>query len=184
MNLLTLSLAAGFGIAAASSCAADSVAPANAETSSQSISSRNNPANQLVGVWTTSAAVQSCDSPNPLPPPSPNNVLTFHAGGTASELTLFPPTGVPNVYGVTGLNWRSNGTGVWDYLPSRHEYMLSLRFNWFVDGAYNGYQVVDRVMVMDDSGKHLSGQVQTTRYGADGKVIVTLCGTGISDRAF
>ncbi|MBS0589083.1 MAG: hypothetical protein JSR65_00415 [Proteobacteria bacterium] len=144
---------------------------------------RNNPESQLIGVWTTSAAVQPCGNSGPLPPLTPINVLTFHAGGTLTETTLFPPGGVPNVYGVLGLNTRGDGTGIWGYVSWHRDYMLSLRFNWFVDGVYNGYQVVDRTMTLDPTGQHISGSVQTTRYGVNGKVLASLCGQATSDRA-
>ena len=166
MNLFALSLAVGLALAATSAATA---APSS-------------PEDNLVGVWNSYSAVQPCTSTDPPPPFIPNNTTTFNAGGTVTDTTLFPPGGLPNANGVVGLNQRTNGTGVWSYIPSLHEYTLSLRFSWFVDGVYNGYQVVDRTMLMDATGQHLTGEVQTTRYDLGGNVLAKLCGPAISDR--
>ena len=137
-------------------------------------------ANDIVGLWSTQGLVGACDATPPFIPVG--NTLLFQAGGTVVENPLFPPGGVPNVFGVPGTNQRGPGLGTWSYFPASRAYLVHLRFEWFVDGAYHGYQTVDRVLQLDDDGEQGTGPVQTTRYAADGSVIVKFCGEATSAR--
>lgn len=138
------------------------------------------PANRLVGLWSTQAAVSPCGSN--VPPSPVRNTIVFHAGGTVAENARFPPTGVPNVYGVPGINWRSTGLGTWSYDPTTSRYSMHLRFDWFVDGIYHGYQTVDRELLLSNDGLQAAGPVHTVRYATNGSTIIELCGTSVSDR--
>jgi hypothetical protein len=140
----------------------------------------NVPANRIVGLWSNLGSVSPCDSG--LAPGVVSNVLLFHAGGTVSENAPFPPSGVPNVYGVPGINQRNNGLGTWAYEPSNHTYTVHLRFDWWVNGAYHGYQTVDRLALMSPDGVTFSGPVRSVRYALDGSVIIDLCGDATSTR--
>ena len=140
----------------------------------------NVPANRIVGLWSNLGSVSPCDSG--LPPSPVSNVLLFHAGGTLSENAPFPPAGIPNVYGVPGINQRNNSLGTWTYEPTSHTYTIHLRFDWFVNGAYHGYQTVDRTAVMSPDGLTFSGPVRSIRYALDASVVIDLCGDATSTR--
>lgn len=138
------------------------------------------PANRIVGAWSNVATVGPCAG-------SPNSqirqTIVFHAGGTFLDNSLFPPQGVPNVYGVIGLNQRSIGVGTWSYDPQTNQYSLKQRFDWFVNNQYHGYQVVERTyMLLSNDRNTLTSDVRTVRYAANGAVIVELCGSATSTR--
>lgn len=137
-------------------------------------------ANRIAGVYTTQAQVRPCGSSLPFSPVA--NTLTFNAGGTVTENAPFPPDGIPNVYGVPGNNKRSFGLGKWSYNFLTHKYSMTLRFDWFVDNAYNGYQVVEREILLSNDGRQATGPVHTTRYALDGSIVADLCGTAVSTR--
>lgn len=136
--------------------------------------------NSLVGLWSSQGEVRPCGTT--LPPSITRNTILFHAGGTLTEIARFPLDGVPGVYGVPGNNKRGTGLGTWDYNPRTHEYLVSLQFDWYVDGMYHGYQTVERSIHLDGSGDQGEGPVTTTRYGIDGSVIAESCGTAVSTR--
>lgn len=136
--------------------------------------------NRIVGLWTTDSAVSPCGTA--LPPTPVRNTLLFQAGGTVVENPRFPPAGAPNAFGVSGINQRGPGLGTWSFNPATGEYRLFLRFDWYVDGAYHGYQTVAREMTLSSDGLQATGQVVSTRYAADGSTVVTVCGAAISDR--
>lgn len=138
------------------------------------------PANRIAGLWTTDAAVSPCGTT--LPPQPVRNTLLFAAGGSVVENPRIPPAGVPNAFGVPGNNQRGIGIGTWAYAGEDNIYTLHLRFDWYVDGVYNGYQTVDRNMHLSPDGAQITGSVQSTRYYANGSAIVSVCGAAISDR--
>lgn len=138
------------------------------------------PANRIVGLWTTQAATSPCGSN--LPPSPQRNTILFQAGGTVVESPIFPPAGVPNVSTVSGINQRGQGMGTWSFEPLTNQFEIRLRFDWYVDGAYHGYQTVNRVIALSSDGQQAIGAVHSTRYAANGSVIVQVCGAAVSDR--
>lgn len=137
------------------------------------------PANRIVGLWSTDGMVGPCASAPFIPIV---NTLLFHAGGTVVENPRFPPGGVPNVFGVPGVNQRGQGLGTWLYHPASERYFVHLQFDWFVDGVYHGYMTIDREMVLSSDGNLASGPVVAVRYAVDGNPLVQLCGSAESER--
>ena len=132
------------------------------------------PANTIAGVWASFAAVAPCGSP----PPSTFtrvNTLLIAAGGGVVENPRIPPGGVGPVA-------RSIGLGGWSYNPTTAQYRLHLQFDWYLNGAEDGYQTVDRTIILSGDGRHTAGPVQSTRYAADGSVVARLCGRAMSER--
>lgn len=156
-------------------CSLTVVAADSAHTGALSV-----PANRIVGLWTTQATISPCGSG--LPPGTGVNTLLFHAGGTVQENTMYPPGGLPDVYGVPGLNQRNNGLGTWSYNPATGWYGGTLRFDWWVDNVYHGYMIIERQIRLSRDGRHASGPVRATRYALDGTIIVDFCGTTSMDR--
>lgn len=138
------------------------------------------PANRIAGLWDTQGAVRPCGST--VPAQIVRSTLLMHAGGTVSENARFPPVGAPNVYNVPGVHQRGAGLGTWAYNPSTGAYAMRLRFDWYVDGAYHGYQTVDRRILLSNDGDQASGAVRTVRYGVNGAVVIALCGSAVSTR--
>jgi hypothetical protein len=139
----------------------------------------NVPANRIVGLWRTDGIVAPCGVTPFIPI---WNTLLFQAGGTVVENAPFPPEGVPNIYGVQGINQRNNGIGTWSYDPSSNRYAMQLRFDWFVDNVYHGYMTIDRDIQLSSDGMQAGGPVWVTRFAADGSVILPLCGEATSTR--
>jgi len=138
------------------------------------------PANRIAGLWNAQAAIGPCGSG--VTPIAVNNTLLFHPGGTVSEGAKFPPGGAPNVFGVAGLNQRNDGLGTWSFDPATEVYAFHLRFDWYVDGAYHGYQTVDREIMLSSDGQQAFGPVHTVRYAANGSAIAELCGSAVQQR--
>lgn len=138
------------------------------------------PANRIVGLWTTEGSVSPCGSA--LPPGTVRNTLLFHAGGTVVENPRVAPAGVPNAFGVPGINQRGLALGTWSFDPASGEYTLFLRFDWYVDGAYHGYMTVDRTLTISVDGSQAIGPVRSTRYLANGTLLSAVCGSAVSDR--
>ena len=137
-------------------------------------------ANRIVGLWTAMVSVGPCNG-------SPTNqilaTITYHAGGTLSETNAMPIAGIPNMQGVPGNNQRGPGMGTWSYSPRTDQYTLDIRFNWYVNGVYNGYQVIHRSNVlMSADGKQMGGPVHATRYFADGSKYAEFCGSESATR--
>ncbi|HEY8009489.1 MAG TPA: hypothetical protein VIE67_00645 [Rudaea sp.] len=132
------------------------------------------PANRIAGLWSVQADVSECNG-GPIKQHAITTLL-FHAGGTVTENPRFPPQGAPNVYGVLGTNQRTFGMGTWSYDPATQAYALHLQFDWYVNGTYNGYQTVDREIILSTDDQHASGPVHTVRYRLDGSTVVDLCG--------
>jgi len=138
------------------------------------------PANRIIGLWSTEGATQPCGSTLPFTPV--RNTILFQAGGTVIATPRFSPAGAPNVFGVPGINQRSQDMGTWSYDPLTQEYTVKLRFDWYVDGQYHGYQTVDRTIALNEEGDAGIGPVRSTRYAADGSVIIEVCGEAMSER--
>ena len=137
------------------------------------------PANRIIGVLSNVAQVGPCGG---TPNSAIRQTLMFEAGGGFVDNAPFPPQGVPNVYGVVGLNQRSIGLGTWSYDPLTSRYTLDQRFDWFVNNAYHGYQVVHRTIQLSNDGQTAAGPVNTVRYAANGSVVIELCGSAVSTR--
>ena len=132
------------------------------------------PANNIAGLWASFAAVAPCGSP----PPSTFtrvNTLLIAAGGGVVENPRIPPGGVGPVA-------RTIGLGRWSYNPTTAQYRLHLQFDWYLNGAEDGYQTVDRTIILSGDGRRAAGPVQSTRYAADGSVVARLCGRAMSER--
>ena len=153
--------------------------PASA-TDAAADGARSFAANRISGTWSTDADVRPCGTS--LPFSKVRNTITFHDGGTVTENSRFPPSGVPNVYNVPGINQRSIGLGTWSFDPSADRYEMSVRFDWYVDGVYNGYQTVDREITLSKDGDAFAGSVRSTRYDVSGSVIADLCGSAVDER--
>lgn len=136
------------------------------------------PANRIVGLWLTEGAVGPC-SPGSPPNQQVRNTLMFSAGGTVVENPRSPPQGIAL---PSGLNQRTFSLGTWSYDPLTAVYTLHLRFDWYVDGAYNGYSTVDREMSLSGDGTQVSGPVVSTRYAANGTPMAQVCGSAVSVR--
>lgn len=137
------------------------------------------PANRIVGVWANTAMVGPCGGTAGEPQ---RQTLVFHAGGTFLDNPRFPPAGIPNIAGIAGIHQRSVGVGAWSFDPLTGRYTLDQRFDWFVNNQYHGYQVVRRTILLSSDGNAAAGPVQTTRYAANGAVVMELCGSASSTR--
>jgi hypothetical protein len=126
------------------------------------------PANRIVGLWRTQAAVGPCGSGQF--PFQIRNTLQFQAGGTMIESV---PPGISRVEGL----------GTWSYNPGTRQYRMHLLFDWWLpDGSYDGYSTVDRELLMSNDGAQIAGPVRSVRYAADGSVLGALCGNAVSTR--
>lgn len=141
----------------------------------------NVPANRIVGLWSTEGGTRRCGTDLPITPV--RNTIVFHAGGTVlANPQAAPATGIPNAHGVAGFNQRGQDLGTWSYNPLTGQYTVKLRFDWYVDGLYHGYQTVDRTILLSNDGKQAFGPVRSTRYKADGSLIMEVCGDAVSTR--
>lgn len=137
-------------------------------------------AGRIVGTYQSNAQVRPCGTFLPYVPVL--NTISFQAGGTLIENARFPPAGVPNVFGIPGLFTRTIGLGSWSYNPPTHTYSMSLRYDFFENGAFYGTGVVQRDIQLNADASAGSGSVHATTYAADGSVIVDLCGEATSTR--
>jgi hypothetical protein len=138
------------------------------------------PANRIVGLWSSEGATRPCGSTLPFTPT--RNTILFQAGGTVIATPRAPPAGSPNAFGVPGINQRSQDMGTWSYDAETQEYTVKLRFDWYVDGQYHGYQTVDRTIALNEEGDAGIGPVRSTRYAGNGSVIIEVCGEAMSER--
>lgn len=136
-------------------------------------------ASRIVGLWANTAQVGPCGG---VPGEAQRQTIMFNAGGTFVDNARFPPGGIPNLAGIPGTHQRSIGVGTWDYNRLTDQFTLDQRFDWFVNGAYHGYQVVLRTIQVSGDGNTLSGPVHTVRYTAAGQVVAELCGYAESMR--
>lgn len=137
------------------------------------------PANRIVGAWSNVAQVGPCGGSLG---DTQRQTLVFQAGGTFLDNARFPPAGLPNLMGIAGTHQRSIGVGTWRYEPRTGQWSLSQRFDWYVDNAYHGYQVVERTIVLSNDRNTASGPVRTVRYAANGAILAQLCGQAVSTR--
>lgn len=139
------------------------------------------PADRLVGLWSTEIHVSpaACTPGAPRPALSGRNTMIFNSGGTLVENPQVTPPGVPGAAQV-----RTFGIGKWSYSPRTGQYKVWLRFDWYAsaDGAYLGYQVVDRSLLLSNDRNRAFGPVISTRYAPDGSIVAKVCGEGISKR--
>lgn len=131
------------------------------------------PAHSLAGLWTGEGYVSACGSPIPTQP-TVRTTVTFHAGGTVTELPRMPPPG-PNT--------RSIGLGSWSYDPASGQHQASFRFDRYVNGVYSGFSVVQRELLLSEDGNEMVGDVRAVSYDANGAVIGEQCGIGVSRRS-
>lgn len=138
-------------------------------------------ADRLVGLWATDIHVSpaACTPGAPPPPLVGHNTMIFNAGGTLVENPQVTPPGNPGAAQV-----RTFGLGKWSYEPRTRQYRVLLRFDWYAssDGAYLGYQVVDRTILLSNDRNRAFGPVISTRYAPDGSIVARVCGEGISTR--
>lgn len=137
------------------------------------------PANRIVGSWSNAASVGPCGG---APGESQRQTIVFSAGGTFLDNPRFPPQGLPNLVGIAGTHQRSIGIGTWSYDPETTRYTVEQRFDWYVNNSYHGFQVVRRSILLSGDGQQAAGPVRTTRYAANGSIIVELCGSAVSTR--
>jgi hypothetical protein len=128
------------------------------------------PANRIVGLWANASAVGPCGGPAVM---QGHNMVTFEAGGTLVDVPQ-SPTGTDLQRGI--------GLGTWAYNPLLGKYTQRVRFDWFVNGVYDGYQTVDRTFLISNDHNQVSGPVRTIRYNADGSMRMQLCGSAVSTR--
>ncbi len=141
----------------------------------------NVPASRIVGLWTTQAGVRPCGSSLPLSPA--RNTILFNAGGTVVANLESPiGGGYPNLAGIPGIHERGPDLGTWSFNPLTHQYTIKMRFDWYVDGVYHGYSMVDRTILLSNDGSQASGPVRVTRYKADGALMGAFCGDAVSTR--
>ena len=141
----------------------------------------NVPANRIVGLWATEGSTRRCGTDLPASPV--RNTILFHAGGTVlANPELAPAAGIPNAHGIPGFNQRGQDLGTWSFNPLTRQYSVKLRFDWYVDGLYHGYQTVERTILLSNDGNRGSGPVRSTRYKADGSLVLALCGDVVSTR--
>jgi hypothetical protein len=62
------------------------------------------------------------------------------------------------------------------------QYTQNVRFDWFVNGVYDGYQTVQRIFLPSNDDARISGAVTSTRYSADDTPRAQLCGSATSTR--
>ena len=127
-STLSLSIAALLTLASAS---------AHAQKNPVNTGSLAVPANRVVGMWSNASAVGPCGGPAVM---QGHNTVTFSPGGTLVD--------VPRAPAGIALQ-RSIGLGTWAYDPLRGNYTQRVRFDWFLNGAYDGYQTVDRGATSD-----------------------------------
>ena len=126
------------------------------------------PASAIVGVWRTEAALGPCGSN--VFPVQVRNLLVFNAGGTLIE-PIRPGTD------------RTDGAGTWSFDPAAREWSMRLVFDRFdADGLAIGSGRVERRLLMNADGTQMGGGVRATFLGADGSVLLELCGNAVSTR--
>ena len=128
------------------------------------------PANRVVGMWSNASAVGPCGGPAVM---QGHNTVTFSPGGTLVD--------VPRAPAGIALQ-RSIGLGTWAYDPLRGNYTQRVRFDWFLNGVYDGYQTIDRTFLVSNDSNQLSGPVRAIRYNADGSMRMQMCGSAVSTR--
>jgi hypothetical protein len=128
-------------------------------------------ANRIVGTWEAAARTGPCGGP--FGPPF-LAFTVFHAGGTLTETNMAPLGGIPTPFGQA---IRGPAFGTWHYDPSSRTYTAQMRFNWFIDGFYHGYQQInlDRIELSPDDSMQ-SSNFNATRNFIDGTPPIPNCG--------
>jgi len=134
-------------------------------------------ANQIVGTWEASTRTGPCGGPFGMPFLA---FTVFHAGGTLTETNMAPLAGVPTPFGQA---IRGPAFGTWSYDRRNRTRTAQMRFNWFVNGLYHGYQQIqfDRIELDPDSSS-LSGTFSATRNFIDGRPAIPNCGDVVMSR--
>ena len=141
------------------------------------------PANVIVGTWNVQGAVAPCGvsaTPSPI-----LATVVFHAGGTLSETNTFPLTGAPSPWGPSK---RGPGYGTWEYDRKTDRYTYWIRFFWFVNDLYHGYQQVGPIVVaLAPDGMSYTGPIQAERWIYDPATqthskALEFCGTQTGER--
>lgn len=129
------------------------------------------PAERIVGTWEALTRTGPCDGP--FGPPF-LAFTVFHAGGTLSETNMAPLGGVTTPFGQA---IRGPAFGTWSYEPRSRSHSAQMRFNWFVDGFYHGYQQIhfERIDVATD-GNTMTATFTAERHFIDGRPPVPNCG--------
>jgi hypothetical protein len=129
-------------------------------------------ANRIVGTWAATVRKGPCGGE--LGPPFLATTV-FHAGGTLSETNAAPLGGIPSPW---GLSVRGPAFGTWSYDPRSGTYTASMRFNWYVNGLYHGYQQIDWAnLVLSLGDSVMSGAFTAERRFVNGTPPVPNCGT-------
>ncbi len=136
------------------------------------------PANRIVGVWSNVARVGGCTEGAVLGPEQRQTVM-FDAGGTFLDNPRFPPQGIATPGGVLQ---RSIGLGTWKYEPASRQYSLRQQFDFYLNNGYDGYQVIERIMLLSHDGSRITGPVVASRYSAAGTLLSRQCGEAVSSR--
>lgn len=133
-------------------------------------------ANRIVGAWSNIAKTGACASTLRS---TGMQTIVFSAGGTFLDNPRFPPGGV----GPAGaVRHRSIGVGSWSYNPNTREYSMDQQFDWYLNGAYDGYQTVHRTIALRSNGNTAAGPVLSIRYDVGGNATTELCGSAVSTR--
>ena len=135
------------------------------------------PANRIVGTWSNVAQVGPCDTG--VLGPLLYQTLQYHAGGTILDNPRFPPSGINTPGGVVQ---RSIGLGNWSYDPAGRHYTVRQQFDFYLNSAYDGYQVIQTTRQLSNDGNELGGPVVAIRYNAAGVEPSRLCGEALSPR--
>lgn len=135
------------------------------------------PANRIVGTWSNISQVGSCVTG--VLGPAQRQTLLFHAGGTFLDNPRFPPQGITTPAGVLQ---RSVGLGTWSYEPASGQHSLRQQFDFYLGNVYDGYQVIERTMLLSNDGNQISGPVLAIRFNAAGAETSRLCGEALSTR--
>lgn len=86
-------------------------------------------------------------------------------GGSLVEISVMPLAGVPSAFGVSSRN--GPGQGAWDCQPRHRRFASSFRFDWWVEGRYDGQQKIDRQQIdlsCDDLCRVSTIQASRYRY--------------------
>jgi hypothetical protein len=131
---------------------------------------------RIVGLWSTEGLVGPCGG---TAAQTIRNTLLFHAGGTVTENSRFPPNGAPQ---AAGTYQRTMGLGTWHYDARKRRFFLHLQFDNYVGNVYHGFSTVDREIVLSNGAMLATGPVVSRRYTADGELLSEVCGEAVSTR--
>lgn len=130
------------------------------------IEARPDPANRIVGLWTTTVYVTPCQGG---PVFTINGASVFHAGGTLGETNTSPTTD------------RGPGQGIWRHLR-RGEYKTKFRFfTYQSDGSLDAIQEIATTTFLNNRATQYEATVSARVLNPDGSLRFELCGeaTGV-----